>query len=111
MGSPDDPDRARHERHGRDLDRKRGHQGPERQANRAQRAEDGPALLEREADGGVHDEKTDAEGQQAEGSEVQVEAVGEARDIACARPAGSSRRGRSPGSGGRSAGCSAATIR
>jgi hypothetical protein len=29
----------------------------------------------------VHDEKTDAEGQQAEGSEIQVEAVGEARDI------------------------------
>jgi hypothetical protein len=78
----DDPDRARHERHDRDLDGKRGHQGPQRQANRAQRAEHGAALFEREADGGVHDEKTDAEGQEAEGSEVQVKAVGQARDIA-----------------------------
>jgi hypothetical protein len=62
--SPDDPDRARDERHGRDLDRKRGHQGPERQADGAERAEHGAALLEREADGGVHDEKPDAEGQE-----------------------------------------------
>ncbi len=55
-----------------------------RQAEGAQRAEDRAALLEGEADGGVDDEEADGEGEEAEGGQVQVEAVGQPRDVALA---------------------------
>ena len=51
-------------------------------ADRAQGAEGRAALLEGEAGGGIGDEEADDEAEEAEGGEVQVEAVAEAVEVA-----------------------------
>ena len=78
----------------------------------AERAEDGAALFEGEADGAVDDEEADREGEEAEGGEVEVEAVGEAGEVGAGSRAGVPRGwGRCSASGGRERGWSGRRMR
>jgi hypothetical protein len=63
---------------------RRSDEGAGGDAQGAERAEDRAALLEGEADGAVDDEEADGEGQEPEGGEVEVEAVGEPREVGAA---------------------------
>ena len=72
-----------------------------------ERAEGRAALLEGEADGGVDDEEADDEGEEAEGGQVEVEAVGQPVEVAAGRGSGDRHAGgelgweRAGGVGGR----------
>ncbi len=78
----------------------------QRQAEGAQGAEHRAALLEGKADGAVHDEQTHREAEQAEGGEVEVEAVGQPRQVGALRRRAQGQVGGDPGEigGGQGAG-------
>ncbi|MNZ48042.1 hypothetical protein D3C78_657770 [compost metagenome] len=63
------------------LHRQRADQPAQAHAAGAQGAQQAAALLQGQADGGMHDEQADEEGQQTEGAEVEVEAVGQALQV------------------------------
>ncbi len=73
-----------HQREEREFKSQQGHQTAKRQTKSAKRAKHRAALLECKADGAVDDENSDGKGQQAEGGQVQVEALGQPGNVALA---------------------------
>ena len=80
------------ERQHQRFNHQRGDHRRQGRAERTQGAKAGAALLEGQTDGGVDDEEAHREGEKAEGGQIEMEAVGEASDVAPAAGACQIRR-------------------